>query len=66
MAQDHSGITNSLQNPPSEGFLANLRHTLECLLITVVRLILRIVLIVVLYLIWIPLVIWAFGWFLQL
>lgn len=66
MTEDHTGITHSLQNLPSEGFLASLGHTLECLLKSIVRLILRIVLIIVLYLIWIPFVIWAFGWFLQL
>jgi hypothetical protein len=65
MITDHTRNFTALLEPPSKGFLANLRYILKCFLVSVGVTVIRTLLIIVLYLIWIPLVLWALFWFLR-
>jgi hypothetical protein len=65
MITDHTRDFTALVEPPSSGFLAHLRYHLKCLLVSVSVAVIRSVLLVVLYLIWIPFLMWALIWFLQ-
>jgi hypothetical protein len=65
IVKDHTGITRMLIDAPSQGFLASVRYTLKCFLLSVGITLARTILIIVLYILWIPFLIWALSWFLS-
>lgn len=65
MTTDHTRNTvTAFLDPPSEGILANLRYQLKYLLLSIGITIARTLLLIVLYALWIPFLIWALGWIL--
>jgi hypothetical protein len=64
MTTDHTRSITALLDPPPSGILAGLRQNLKCTLLAVGITIVRTVLLVVLYVLWIPCLLWAIGWFL--
>lgn len=64
MTADHNRNLNLLMDPPSKGLLANLCYSLKCLLFSIGATIARTLLLVLLYTLWIPFLIYAIRWIL--
>ena len=61
---DHTRNFTALLDPPRPGFLGGLYHQLKSILLSICVTVVRSVLLIVLYVLWIPCLIWAIGWFL--
>lgn len=64
MTADHNRDLTALIDPPSKGLLANFYFSLKCLLLSIGARFARTLLLIVLYALWIPCLIFAFRWFL--
>lgn len=64
LTTDHNRNLSALIAPPSDSFLATLSHTLKCLLLSICFTVARTLLLIVLYALWIPCLLFAIRWIL--
>ena len=62
---DHTRNFTALLDPPRPGFLGGLYHQFKRSLLSICVTVVRSVLLVVLYALWIPCLLWAIRWFLM-
>mgnify|MGYP003393513619 CR=1 FL=1 len=68
MTTDHANTATriSLIAKPDKGFWAHIRYALKCVFVPIGIVLARTLLLIVLYAIWIPLMLWLLFWFLGL